>query len=77
MANGANFLVSDILSGWYLARDPDFMIGEKIKFGDIEGRVEHIDLRKVRVRDKTGHLHIIPNSILDKAQFCVLDSSVE
>lgn len=75
LASGANFLVSDILSGLFLAKDPDFQIGEKIKSTDFEGIVEHIDLRKVRVRNKDGNLHIIPNSLLDKAQFIVLDDS--
>lgn len=73
LASGANFLVSDILSGIFLAKDPDFKIGEMIKTTDFEGRVEFIDLRKVRLRDKDGHLHIVPNSVLDRTQFVVLD----
>ncbi len=73
LASGANFLVSDILSGLFLAKDPDFRIGETIKTADFEGVVERIDLRKIRVRSKDGHLHIIPNSFLDKGQFIVLD----
>lgn len=75
LASGANFLVSDILSGLFLAKDPDFRIGETIKAADFEGVVERIDLRKVRIRNKDGHLHIIPNSVLDKAQFIVLDEN--
>lgn len=73
MASGANFLVSDILSGLFLAKDPDLKIGKTIKTADFEGKMERIDLRKVRVRDKEGNLHLIPNSFLDKAQFTILD----
>ena len=75
LASGANFLVSDILSGLFLVKDPDFKVGKKIKTADLEGVVERIDLRKIRVRNKEGHLHVIPNSFLDKMQFIVLDET--
>lgn len=77
MASGANFLVTDILSGFFLAKDPDFNVGVRIKTADFEGVIEHIDLRKVRVRDNDKHLHVIPNSVLDKAQFIVLDENAK
>ncbi|MDO8513677.1 MAG: mechanosensitive ion channel [bacterium] len=75
LATGANYLVSDILSGLFLTKDPDFKIGQKIKTVDVEGLIEYIDIRKVRIRDNEGNLHVIPNSVLDKGPFVVLDDN--
>ncbi len=75
VATGANALIADILSGLFLAKDPDFNVGYKIKMNDTEGVVEKIDIRKIRIRDNNGRLMVIPNSMLDKAQWIVLDEN--
>jgi small conductance mechanosensitive channel len=72
LANGASTLTSDIISGIYLAKDQDFEIGYRVKIGDIEGIIRKVDMRKVRVRDDEGKLHIFPNNVVDKADWVVL-----
>ena len=69
---GANTMVQDIIAGLFLARDKDFDVGYQIKMGDIEGTIKKIDIRKIRVEDKQGHIHVIPNSMLDRASWIVL-----
>lgn len=73
VANGAHALVADMISGLFLAKDPDFDIGYKIKSGEIEGEVESIDIRKTRIRQKNGTLVMIPNSVIDKERLVILD----
>jgi len=73
IANGANTLVADVLSGLFLAKDPDFDVGYKIKSGDTEGTIESIDIRKTRIRTDEGKLIIIPNSVIDKERWQIVE----
>jgi small-conductance mechanosensitive channel len=73
IANGANTLVSDILSGLFLAKDPDFDVGYKVKVGDIEGLIETIDFRKTRIRTEDNRLIVLPNSLVDKDKWQIID----
>jgi small-conductance mechanosensitive channel len=65
IANGASAMASDIIAGLSLARDKDFECGFRIKVGDVEGIVEKIDVRKVRIKDDKGRITVIPNSKID------------
>lgn len=69
---GANSLVQDIIAGLFLARDSDFDVGFQVKTGDIEGTIRRLDIRKVRIEDKDGRIHVLPNSSLDKASWVVI-----
>ena len=77
LATGASGLASDVISGVFLARDPDFEIGYKIKIGDITGLVHSVDIRKIRVVDDDGVIHVFPNTKLDKDGWQVLSREVE
>jgi len=77
LANGASSLTADIISGLFLAKDPDFEIGYLVKSGDIEGIIRKIDIRKIRIRDKSGKLHIIPNNVVDKSSWVVISREPE
>lgn len=77
LAAGASGLASDIISGIFLARDHDFDIGYKIKIGDVEGIVQQVDIRKIRVVDEDGNTHIFPNTKLDKDGWQVISREVE
>lgn len=72
LANGASSLTSDIISGLYLAKDSDFEIGYLVRVGEVEGIIRKIDMRKTRIRDDNGKLHIFPNNVVDKAKWQVL-----
>lgn len=77
LSNGATALTSDIIAGVFLAKDRDFEIGYKVKIGDIEGTIQHIDVRKVRVVDNKGILHVIPNANIDKSGWTVLERELK
>ncbi len=69
---GSASLVQDLVSGIFLAQDQDFNIGDTLKVGEIEGIVEKMDARKIRIRDNKDLLHVFPNSVLDKSAWIVV-----
>lgn len=77
LSNGATVLTSDIIAGVFLAKDRDFEIGYKVKIGDIEGIIQYVDVRKVRVVDDEDKLHIIPNATIDKSGWTVLERELK
>ena len=77
LSNGATVLTADIIAGVFLAKDRDFEIGYKVKIGDVEGIVQHVDVRKVRLVDEKGLLHIIPNANIDKSGWTVLERELK
>ncbi len=77
LANAFAPVIADIASGLYLAKDPDFEVGYRVKIGEVEGTIRKVDIRKVRIRDDKGKLHIYPNSVVDKAAWTVVDRDPE
>lgn len=69
---GASSLVQDLISGVFLAQDPDFNVGDELKVNDVDGTIEKMDARKIRLRDKKGMLHVLPNSTFDKASWILV-----
>ncbi|MEE4135817.1 MAG: mechanosensitive ion channel family protein, partial [Desulforhopalus sp.] len=61
---GAQKLVCDVLSGFFLLLDDAFRVGEYIQAGSIRGTVEAITLRNVMLRHHLGMLQIVPYSDL-------------
>jgi small conductance mechanosensitive channel len=58
---GARPLLSDFLTGIsFLFEDP-FDVGEKVEMLDVEGVVEHVNLRTTAMRAPSGELLIVPN----------------
>lgn len=72
LATGSSAFVQDLVAGVFLAQDKDFNAGDLIKITDIEGTVERMDARKVRIRDGKGDLHVFPNSTFDRGSWTVL-----
>ncbi len=58
---GAQTLVRDIISGFFLIIENQIRIGDVVKIGDKSGLVEAINFRTVVLRDLEGVVHIIPN----------------
>jgi len=58
---GAQSLVKDIITGFFILFEDQFSVGEYVKIGDFEGIVEEMGIRVTKIRDFTGELHIIPN----------------
>ena len=58
---GAQNLVRDVISGFYIVFEDQYAIGDTIQVGDTAGRVEHLTLRRTVVRDSRGALVTIAN----------------
>lgn len=67
---GAQNLINDMVSGFFILFEEHFLVGDFIKTGDAEGWVESIDLRTTRIRDNAGRHHIIRNGqIIDLVHY--------
>jgi moderate conductance mechanosensitive channel len=77
LASGASGLAGDIIAGVFLARDSDFEIGFRIRIGGVEGIIQKIDIRKIRVVDDNGDIYIFPNTKLDKEGWVIVSQNVE
>lgn len=58
---GAQRLVRDIISGFFLLLEDQFAVGDYVAIGNITGVVEEIGLRITRIRDDAGRLNILAN----------------
>ena len=58
---GAQGLVKDVIAGVFILLEDQFRVGETIRVGGVEGRVERMSLRTVTLRDGAGPLHFISN----------------
>jgi moderate conductance mechanosensitive channel len=58
---GAQNLVRDIITGFYIILEDQYAVGDTIQFADYAGRVEHLTLRRTVIRDARGALVTIAN----------------
>jgi len=58
---GAQHLVWDLISGFFIIFEDQFFVGDIIRVGDWTGRVEHLSLRRTVLRDAQGGLITISN----------------
>lgn len=58
---GAQSLVKDVITGFFILLEDQFAVGDYIKISDFEGIVEELGIRVTKLRDFSGELHIIPN----------------
>ena len=58
---GAQNLVRDIISGFYIILEDQYVVGDTIQAGETIGRVEHLTLRRTVVRDPRGALVTLSN----------------
>ena len=59
---GAQSLVKDFFTGFFLLIENQIRQGDVVKLGDHAGLVEEVTLRYVQLRDYDGNVHFIPNS---------------
>ncbi|TRW18439.1 mechanosensitive ion channel family protein [Glacieibacterium frigidum] len=64
----AQGIFGDLFAALAILFDRPFRVGDQIKFGDVQGDVEAIGLKTVRIRALTGEQVIISNSELLKLQ---------
>jgi moderate conductance mechanosensitive channel len=58
---GAQTLVRDVISGFYIIFEDQFVVGDTIQISGYTGRVEHLTLRRTVLRDDRGALVTIAN----------------
>lgn len=58
---GAQHLVRDLINGFFIVIEDQFVVGETVRIGTVIGRVEHMTLRRTVIRDGQGAVVTIPN----------------
>jgi moderate conductance mechanosensitive channel len=58
---GAQNLIRDIITGFYIVLEDQYVVGDTIQVGETLGRVEHVTLRRTVVRDARGALVTLSN----------------
>jgi small conductance mechanosensitive channel len=58
---GAQSLVRDVISGFFIILENQYRIGDAIDVAGVSGLVESVSLRKTVLRDLEGKVHTIPN----------------
>jgi moderate conductance mechanosensitive channel len=58
---GAQSLVKDIISGFFIIFEDQFSVGDYVEIGTTMGTVEEIGLRTTKITAYGGEIHILPN----------------
>lgn len=58
---GAQSLVTDLVSGFFILFENQYLVGDIVEISGAVGRVEAISIRHTQIRDEQGKLYIIPN----------------
>jgi len=61
IAFGAQSLVKDVISGFFVLIGDQYGVGESVRIGTLEGVVEEMTLRVTVLRNADGEIHVIPN----------------
>jgi moderate conductance mechanosensitive channel len=61
---GAQNLVKDLINGFFIIFEDQYVVGDLIQLGPELGRVEHLTLRRTVLRNASGALVTIPNSLV-------------
>ena len=64
---GAQDLVKDFLSGFFILAEDQFHLGDTVTIAGATGTVEDIQLRVTVLRDMEGNVHYVPNGQIDVA----------
>lgn len=63
---GAQSLVKDVLSGFFMLVEDQFGVGDIVDLGEASGTVEAVSLRTTRLRDVEGNLWHVPNGTIQR-----------
>jgi moderate conductance mechanosensitive channel len=61
---GAQNLVKDIINGFFIVIEDQFVVGDLIQLNGETGRVEYLTLRRTVLRNISGAIVTIPNSLV-------------
>ena len=63
---GLQHTMKDLISGFFILYEDQFVVGDEINIQDLRGIVEKVSLRSTTIRAQNGDLHIIPNGEISK-----------
>ena len=76
-SQGFSATVGDTISGLNLARDKHFRIGDRVRVGPLDQKIEGViidmDTRKSRLKDDSGQIFVVPNSVIDRNSFTLME----
>lgn len=61
---GAQNVIKDVINGFFIVLEDQYGVGDWIQANGETGRVEHVTLRRTVLRNLTGALVTIPNSLV-------------
>ena len=61
---GAQNLVKDLINGFFIVFEDQFVIGDTVQLNNETGRVEYLTLRRTVLRNAAGAIVTIPNSLV-------------
>jgi small conductance mechanosensitive channel len=61
---GAQYLVRDLINGFLIVFEDQYVVGDIVRINDVAGRVEAITIRRTILRSEEGALVSIPNGII-------------
>jgi small-conductance mechanosensitive channel len=61
---GAQSLVKDIINGFFIVLEDQYVVGDLIQLNGEIGRVEHLTLRRTVIRNVAGAIVTLPNSLV-------------
>jgi len=61
---GAQNLVKDLINGFFIVLEDQYVVGDLIQLNGETGRVEHLTLRRTVLRNANGAIVTIPNSLV-------------
>jgi moderate conductance mechanosensitive channel len=61
---GAQSLVKDVINGFFIVIEDQFVVGDLIQVNGETGRVEHLTLRRTVIRNVNGAMVTVPNSLV-------------
>lgn len=73
---GAQSLVKDIITGFFIIFEDQFSVGDYVKIGAAEGIVEEIGLRTTKIKSFTGEVHILPNGTISQVVNYSMENSL-
>lgn len=63
---GAQNLVKDVVTGFFIIFEDQFSVGDKVKINDIDGIIEEVGLRTTQLVAETGEIYFVANSSITK-----------
>lgn len=61
-------IIKDFVNGFLILLEDQYAIGDFIRVNNVSGRVEGLNLRVTQLRNDTGHLITIPNSLITQVE---------